>query len=155
MSPGAFKRRVDNDGTINRPGRPTALPVVVEDKIAEKVLDLADCGHALTPKQLQLYARGVAAKLKVEIGTWSAGKAWLQGFMRRHPEISRRTPTKTTGARLATFNRLNVAKWYSVTRGIAKQYGAKYTFNVDDTGFNVEEGKQKVGAADTSARAVF
>ena len=70
-----FKRRADSCGAVNRLGRPTALPKIVEDKLAQKLLELADAAMDFTPSQAQLYARGIAKKLKLEIGTWQASKA--------------------------------------------------------------------------------
>ena len=141
ISPGDFEHRVDMEGMTNRASRPTALPVVVEDKIAVYVLAMADCGHVLKSKQLQLHARGVVATLKLDVGTWCAGKRWLQAFLRRHPEICRCTRPKTTRTRLATATGLNVDKWNSVTGVMLKQYDAKHMFIVDDTDCIVEYGK--------------
>jgi len=62
----------------------------------------------------------------------------MAGFMRRHPDLSKRTPTRTTGGRLSTFNRITVTKWYGVTKPIAVQYTAEETWNCDDCGCDVE-----------------
>jgi len=46
-----FKRRADSCGAVNRLGRPTALPKIVEDKLAQKLLELADAAMGFAPSQ--------------------------------------------------------------------------------------------------------
>ena len=57
---------------------------------------------AKTSKQLHRFREN-----KQEVGV-----EWLKGFMRRHPEISLRSPEPTSMGRAVAFNKANVTKFF-------------------------------------------
>ena len=64
---------------------------------------------------------------------------WLQGFLRRHPEISLRSPEATSLARASGFNKPQVKKFFELLSVIQKenQLTAQSVYNMDETGINV------------------
>ena len=55
-----------------------------------------------------------------------------------------RTLTKTNGGRIRNWNRIIVEGWWAVVKGVALQYTAEETWNVDEIGIGCEDGKLKV-----------
>lgn len=65
-----------------------------------------------------------------------AGKMWVAGFLRRHPELSLRSPEPTSIARAAGFNPTQVGRFYDLVEQAFKDksYDAGHIWNVDETG---------------------
>ena len=52
----------------------------------------------------------------------SFGQDWLKGFLRRHTEITSRTPEATSAARAHGFNREAVAKFFDTHESLMDKY---------------------------------
>lgn len=65
----------------------------------------------------------------------AAGKDWLLGFQKRHPEISLRSPVPTSAARARAFNKPIVTKFFTLLKDIIQKesYPSHRVFNVDET----------------------
>lgn len=72
-----------------------------------------------------------------------AGKKWLNGFLRRHPTLSIRTPQSISAARIKGFTKENVDKFFDIYEsGLAKiKYSPNRVYNVDETGITVVQHK--------------
>ncbi|XP_065642579.1 uncharacterized protein LOC136074203 [Hydra vulgaris] len=75
-----------------------------------------------------------------------AGIDWLQGFMKRQPELSLRTPEATSFARSTAFNKHTVREFFQNLKTIRNRY--KYNpnciYNVDETGLTTVQKPVKV-----------
>ncbi|CAH1999837.1 unnamed protein product [Acanthoscelides obtectus] len=83
----------------------------------------------------------------------SAGEQWYSNFMRRHPELSLRTPESTSIARACGFNRPQVQLFFDNLNNIRQKYlfDVDNIYNVDETGAtpqNAISGFKKTGILD-------
>ena len=67
-----------------------------------------------------------------------ASEDWFSGFVKRHKEISIRTPETTSMGRAGCFNRTNVAAFFQNLTDVKSRYNfaPKDIWNVDETGCN-------------------
>lgn len=84
-------------------------------------------------------------------------KDWYYAFMRRHPNISLRTPEQISMARAKAFNKTNVQLYFSNLDHVYQliQYARDRIWNIDETGFPTvptkvkklltEKGRKRVG----------
>lgn len=76
----------------------------------------------------------------------SAGEEWLSAFMKRHSELSIRTPEATSLARSTAFNQHNVKQFFAnldlvYTRN---KYGPQSIYNCDETGLTTVQRPPRV-----------
>jgi hypothetical protein len=103
-------------GLVKTPGKlgrfKTVLDDVFEQELAKYKIDMQQRFYGLSAIQLRRLAYDLAVKnelnhpFNVEKGT--AGKDWIAGFLRRHPNISFRTPEATSLSRATGFNQVQV-----------------------------------------------
>ena len=102
-------------------------------------------------------------KTRFSDGKQAAGKEWLNGFLKRHPEIALRIPEATSLARAAGFNRQRVTAFYTLLQEIvvSEKLTGSRIYNEDETGYTAvqkpqkvfaEKGKHQVGAITSSER---
>jgi hypothetical protein len=65
-----------------------------------------------------------------------AGKDWLEGFRRRHPELAIRKPEATSLARAQAFNKPQVAKFFEVLQHTieSNKINPLRIYNMDESG---------------------
>lgn len=67
----------------------------------------------------------------------SAGVDWLQGFIKRHPELSIRQPEGCSLSRVTSFNRNNVEQFFRNLEDVMKRYNGFASgtriYNLDET----------------------
>nr|XP_004209765.2 MFS-type transporter clz9-like [Hydra vulgaris] len=105
----------------------------------------------LSTKSTQLLAYEFAVKNNKSCpSSWIknkiAGIDWLQGFMKRQPELSLRTPEATSFARSTAFNRHTVGEFFQNLKTVRNQYkfDPYCIYNVDETGLTTVQKPVKV-----------
>jgi hypothetical protein len=160
-------------GDVKHLGRNTDLPPDVEDQLAKHVLDMEAMFYGFSTKCLRKLAFQIADINKIHhrfsIEKQQAGKEWLSGFLRRHPEISVRSPQATSLARASGFNRQRVNSFFDVLEKLVEEYGitADRIYNTDEKGLTAvqkpgkilaKKGKAQVGSitsAEKGANVTF
>ena len=141
-------------------GGPWSLPAAVEDELVKHIKDLDDMMFGMTAKDLM----GIAYEVAVAHGIRkSAGKKWYYNFMRRHPDLSLRSPEPTSLACAAGFNREAVYNFFDLLEKLIDEHNftpAKI-YNVDETGHSTVQtpskvlstkGKRQVGVTTSAER---
>lgn len=148
-----FKNKIANAEVKFYGGIPT-FSQDIEKEIVSHILAMEEMMFGLTPVDIRKLAYDVAEKnglkhyFNKEKGI--AGKKWYYNFMKRHPELSLRTPECTSIARAKGFNKTNVYKFFDLLEKICDQHKLDGTriFNVDESGFStVQKRCQKIVAS--------
>ena len=84
--------------------------------------------YGLSTNEVKSLAYEYAAKLGLKIpNSWvaakKAGSDWLSGFMKRHPNLTLRTPESTSLSRATSFNRHNVNAFYDKYESVLQRDG--------------------------------
>ena len=156
--------RRHRDGLTSRPGRArlgryeTALPTDVEDSLKEHILFMENRLFGLTNLELRRLAFSVAERSGINhpFQNGLAGKDWLRGFLKRHPDISLRKPQGTSINRAVSFNKQNVEEFFKIYKDILEKqsFQARQIWNMDETGITTvqtpckilaKSGKRSVG----------
>ncbi|XP_069105756.1 uncharacterized protein [Argopecten irradians] len=76
-------------------GRPTVIPREIEQGLANKLKDATAKGFGLTRRLLAVRVARLCKRmqLKTPFRNGVSGKEWLSRFMKRHPDLSIRSPT--------------------------------------------------------------
>lgn len=93
------------------------MPAAAETSLCKYLTKSNDMYFGLSTKQVRGLAYDLAKKLGFSVPeTWErcsmAGIDWMNGFLRRQPELSVRKPQATSLARATAFNRHNVGAFY-------------------------------------------
>ena len=112
----------------------------LEKQLCDYLLEMSSRGFGMTQQQVCSFAYELAEKNNIEHNfdmiLKRAGRDWFDGFVRRHRNLSIRSPEATSLGRLMGFNRPQVSKFFDV---LATVYG-KYSFspsriyNCDESG---------------------
>jgi len=131
-------------GLVEKPGRlgrfQTVLDKEFEDELVKYAIAMQECFYGLSAEQLRRLTYDLADKNGINHPFNSekgcAGRDWVSGFLRRHPELSFRTPEATSLSRATGFNRVQVHKFFSLLQTVmeANKFEAHRIFNVDETG---------------------
>lgn len=118
-----------------------------EEELVAHIVDMESRMYGLTNMDVRSLAYQLAEKNNISHSfcheTKLAGKDWLRGFRRRHPELSLRCPESTSAARARAFNRPVVNKFFSILREVndTKQFPPHRIFNVDETSLSTVPGR--------------
>jgi len=99
--------------------------------------------YGLTQKNLRKLAYQVASVNNIATRFNSkneiAGKDWLYGFLKRHPELAVRVPEPTSLSRASGFNREQVTRFFNVLDEIManNDIPPSRIFNMDESGISV------------------
>lgn len=131
-----------------------------------KMLDSRFFG--LTRDSLKELAFQLAVKNKIPnpFNNNKAGRAWVEGFMKRNPELSFRSPEPTSIARCAAFNRRKVAEFFTNLWDLYEKHHfverPTDIYNMDETGVKTStskppklisvKGKRQVGVISSAER---
>ena len=110
--------------------------------------------YGLSTNEAKSLAYEYAVKLGLKISnSWvaakKAGSDWLSGFMKRHPNLTLRTPESTSLSRATSFNRHNVNVFYDKYESVLQRDGftPDKIWNVDETGCTTVQKPRKIIAA--------
>ncbi|XP_063220517.1 uncharacterized protein LOC134529888 [Bacillus rossius redtenbacheri] len=113
----------------------------------------SDIYFGLTPRDVRHLAFLCGKKYNVPMpNTWSdkelAGADWLSSFLKRHPDLSIRTPEATSLGRASSFNRANVSKFFDKLSEVYDRHSftANDIWNVDETGVTTVQNPSKIVA---------
>ncbi|XP_050301512.1 uncharacterized protein LOC126739756 [Anthonomus grandis grandis] len=118
-----------------------------EQELVTHILDFESRMYGLTTRNLRQLAYQLAEKNKIPHKfshvEKAAGKDWLSGFRRRHPEISLRCSEATSAARARAFNKPVVTKFFNLLKEIYSKnnYAPHRIFNVDETSISTVPGR--------------
>ncbi|XP_065653122.1 uncharacterized protein LOC136080428 [Hydra vulgaris] len=122
-----------------------------EKSLSSYLLIASKMNYGLSTRSTRLLAYEFALKNnKICPSSWIknkiAGIDWLQGFMKRQPELSLRTPEATSFARSLAFNKHTVREFFQNLKTVRNRY--KYNpnciYNVDETGLTTVQKPVKV-----------
>lgn len=123
-----------------------------EDMLEDYVLNACQLNHGLSPLGVRKLAYEFAeANDKPIVKKWSnelASFEWYYGFMRRRKNLSLRKPQATSLTRGTSFNRHNVAKFFTNLRSLKERYNFEPAdiWNLDETGVTTVHNPKKVVA---------
>ena len=133
-----------------KPGPSTVLIAEEEHRLVEYAIEMADRGFGLTPEDIMRLAYAIVEKSQRPhpFHNGMAGRAWMDGFRKRHPQIRLRSP------QALSFSRASMASQSTVDDFFAK-LGALYgrlnlmskprqVYNVDETGVTIVHKPGKV-----------
>ena len=146
-----LRRRVIGTVDIScKPGPSTVLTSDEEDKLAEYAIEMCDRGFGLQFEDLMRLAYVIVERSgrPHPFQNGMAGRGWMDGFRRRHPKITLRTPQSLSYCRAAMANEKTVSDFFS-------KLGALYgrlnliskpmqVYNIDETGISVVHKSGKV-----------
>lgn len=149
-------------------GRKPVLNYALEDDLVQYCVKLDKQFFGLRAKDVRRLAYQLAVKNKIK-HTFNekngmAGKKWLRLFMKRHRQLSLRTPQGISAARVKGFTKENVEQFFSILEPeLAKiKYNPLRIYNVDETGVTTVQhkhskiitlkGKKQVGSLTSAER---
>ncbi|XP_033760572.1 uncharacterized protein LOC117342503 [Pecten maximus] len=95
----------------------------------------------LCPREVRLLAYECGKQFNIKMpASWSekeiAGADWFSSFLKRHSELSLRTPEATSIARATAFNKTNVSEYLTKLTEVTERhiFEACDIWNVDETG---------------------
>ncbi|KAJ4430627.1 hypothetical protein ANN_19216 [Periplaneta americana] len=134
-----------------RSGRKPVLPPELENMLVKYCLQMDERFFGLRVSDMKRMAFELAIRNGLQHpfnpNKGSAGKKWFRLFLKRHPNLSLRTPQGVSAARIKSFNPKNVAVFFDIyERELEKvKFNGHRIYNVDETGLTVVQYKhQKV-----------
>ena len=119
-----------------------------EKALAAHALQLQQMMFGLNTVELRKLAFELAEKQKVphRFKNETAGKTWLKGFLKRHPELAIRAPEPTSLGRAVGFNKPSVNKFFELYKSklTKHEYTAERIFDMDESGLTVVHKPRKV-----------
>ncbi len=141
-----------------------------ESKLVAYLKRAADIYYGLPTTELRKLAYEFGVKLQIKMpNSWkankNAGKDWLYGFMRRHPDLSIRKPQATSLSRATSFNVHNVSAFFdNVEEVISRGITTDRFWNCDESGFTTvqrptriiaSKGRKQIGAVTSAERGTL
>ena len=103
-----LRRRVQGLVEVGcKPGPSTVLSDEEEDRLANYLVEMADIGYGLNRETVMKMAYKIAEvnDRKHPFKNETAGRAWFDGFRRRHPKLTIRSPQPLSYYRALSSNR--------------------------------------------------
>ena len=114
--------------SLRKYGYRSVFNVSQELFLVEYLLKASALYYGLSTNEVKSLAYEYVAKLGLQIpNSWvaakKAGSDWLSGFMKRHPNLTLRTPESTSLSRATSFNRHNVNVFYDKYESVLQRDG--------------------------------
>lgn len=113
----------------------------------------SDIYYGLSPREIRKFACEYAIALQIQVpAPWMknklAGEDWFTSFMKRHKKLSIRTPEATSLARASSFNKHNVAHFFTNLETVLTRLkiGPADIYNMDETGITTVQKPDRVVA---------
>ncbi|XP_004210911.1 uncharacterized protein LOC101236299 [Hydra vulgaris] len=120
--------------------------IEIEQDLVKHIQMMERALFGLTTTDIRRLAFDMAERLHLKhsfnTSSRQAGKDWLSGFLKRHPELTIRVPEATSMNRAVGFNRPKVDQFFTVYEDILTKnaYGPQSIWNMDETGItNVQK----------------
>lgn len=132
-----------------------------ENLLAQHVIKLSKFFYGITRAEIQKAAFSYASKKNINHPfsklSKAAGKDWLEGFLRRNPQISLRKPEATSVNRITAFNREEVNLFYENLGRLMERFKFPQDriYNADETGLSTVQVPQKILAEKGQKRVGF
>ena len=110
-----LRRRVTGSVAVGcKPGPPTVLTDVEEEKLAEYLVQMADMGFGVSREGVMGMAYTIVTKSqrKHPFSKDTAGRAWFEGFPRCHPKLTIRSPQPLSYCRALCANRETLSDFF-------------------------------------------
>ena len=168
-----LRDRLNDIGKVVEDNAPPKLgpgPVIsgdFEEELAERAVFLSKMFYGITSDKLASVAFEFAERQQIKHRfnreQRKAGRDWVKGFLKRHPEVVVRKPENLSMARVEAMNRNNFEKFYdNLSELIGKtHYPPHRIYNVDETGISpvvpgrkilAEKGSKRVGRVSSSEK---
>ena len=142
-----------------------------EIMIVEYLRKASDIYFGLSPKECQKIAYRFAKANHIEIlESWydkqQSGPDWLTSFLKRHRQLSLRTPESTSSARASSFNKNNVNFFFQNLKLVLNRHNFQPLdiWNMDETGVTTvrkpdriigRRGTKQIGATRSAERGTL
>lgn len=121
--------------------------------LEQYLMKASDIYYGLSPKEVRRFAYryAIACNLRVPqrwTETEMAGSDWFTGFLKRHPQLSIRTPQATSLARCTSFNKHNVELFFNNLDVVLKRLNITPAdiWNIDESGVTTVQRPDRVVA---------
>ena len=111
-----------------------------ELELVDFILNHADAGFPMTPPEVRELAHEYSVINRIKLYTNATERlsySWQRRFMKRHKEISVKTPQDLSTYRASCSNKESVKNWFQILKATMTSYGIKSglsVWNVDETG---------------------
>jgi hypothetical protein len=156
-----LRRRVNGTVPIEcKPGPATILSKDEEDRLCEYLIKMADMGYGLNRETVMRLAYTIVdrAGRKHPFTGETAGRSWFDGFRKRHPQLTIRTPLPLSYCRAISATPDTISEFFGK---VGSLYGRLNLFskpnqiyNTDETGVSVVHKPGKV-LAQLGRRTVY
>jgi hypothetical protein len=150
------KVQTEGNGVERHIGRPCVLSGDQENDLSLVIQNMESrlFGLTLTDVRKVVYKYCVKHEVSNNFSEKSAmaGRVWMEGFRRRHPELSLRKPEAVSAQRASGFNRVKVNRFYEVLESIVFTSDGKCIvppesiYNADESGYTIVQKPHKVMA---------
>ena len=126
-----------------RSGPPTVLTEHEEDELASYCVKMADMGFGLSRSDVMVVAFKIAeaSGRKHPFADGAAGRAWYDGFISRHPQLTLRSTQSLSHARASCANREIISDYFGKLAAVCAKLNVLMKtmniFNMDETGVTI------------------
>jgi len=151
-----LERRVNGKvaGSKHSSGRPTAFSEQEESELVDLLTTMARRGFPLREREVRSLATDYATKngllVFAQNKTQNAGYFWMQGFLRRHPELKVKRAEGLSAARAQAVNEVKIMHWFDQLKQVLMNANVlnmpEFIWNLDESGLqDVFQSKRAIG----------